>query len=229
MEDTDKKSRVKRMFDSISDHYDFLNHFLSAGIDFYWRKEAIRRTGMTPGSILLDIACGTGDFSIAARKSGIEKIFGADLSFKMLSLFGKKAGWIRGRMVESAAEYLPFRNGSFTNITVAFGVRNFYDIPLAFQSFHRILAPGGKVTVLEFRLPANRAVRKLYLLYFNRILPLIGRIISSDKEAYSYLPESVGEFDRKVDLAILFRECGFHQVERYSLTWGIVQVVIAGK
>jgi len=229
MEDTNKKSQVRRIFDSISHRYDFLNHFLSAGIDFYWRKKAIQLSGMSAQTKLLDIACGTGDFAITAKKSGIENIFGADLSFNMLSLFNKKVSWINGKVVESVAEHLPFKDESFTNITVAFGVRNFYDIPKAFQSFHRILSLNGKVTVLEFRLPTNPLVRNFYLFYFNKVLPFIGRLISKDNEAYTYLPESVGEFDRKVDLVSLFKQCGFARVERHSLSFGLTQVVIAEK
>lgn len=229
MEETNKKSQVRRIFDSISHRYDFLNHFLSAGVDFYWRKKAIQLSGMSAQTKLLDIACGTGDFAISAKKSGIENIFGADLSFNMLSLFTKKVEWINGNLVESVAEDLPFKDESFTNITVAFGVRNFYDIPQAFKSFHRILSPRGKVTILEFRLPTNQFVRNFYLFYFNKVLPFIGRLISKDKEAYTYLPESVGEFDMRVDLVALFNQCGFEKVERHSLSFGLTQVVIAEK
>ncbi len=229
MEAANKKTRVKRIFDSISHRYDFLNHFLSAGVDFYWRKKAVQLSGMSSQTKLLDIACGTGDFAITAKKYGVENIFGADLSLNMLSHFKNKVGWINGRIVETAAEHLPFKDESFTNITVAFGVRNFYDIHQAFRSFHRILTKGGKVTVLEFRLPSNSFVRKFYLFYFNRALPFIGRIISKDPEAYTYLPESVGEFDEKVDLPALFKEYGFSKVGKYSLTFGLTQVVIAEK
>lgn len=229
MKAANKKTQVKRIFDSISHRYDFLNHFLSLGTDIYWRKKAIKLSGMTHKTKLLDIACGTGDFAIAAKKFGVQSIVGADLSLNMLSLFKKKAGWVQGKVVESVAEHLPFKDETFSNITVAFGVRNFYDIPQAFRSFHRVLTPGGKVTALEFRLPQNFLVRNFYLLYFNKVLPFIGRIISKDKEAYSYLPESVDVFDRKVDLVKLFRESGFSNVEKYSLTLGLVQVVIAEK
>ena len=229
MEGTNKKTQVRRIFDSISHRYDFLNHFLSAGVDLYWRKKAIKLSRMSSKSKLLDIACGTGDFAITAKKYGVENIFGADLSFNMLSLFNRKVNWINGKTVESVAEHLPFKNESFTNITVAFGVRNFYDIPQAFKSFYQILSDKGKVTVLEFRLPTNYLVRNFYLFYFNKVLPFIGRIISNDKEAYTYLPESVGEFDKKVNLAKLFNECGFSKIENYSLSFGLVQVVIAEK
>jgi demethylmenaquinone methyltransferase / 2-methoxy-6-polyprenyl-1,4-benzoquinol methylase len=229
MEDSNKITKVKRIFDSISPRYDFLNHFLSAGIGLYWRKEAIRLTGISSNSILLDIACGTGDFAITARKSGVNKIFGADLSLNMISLFIQKAGWINGKVIESVAENLPFKDQTFTNITVAFGVRNFYDIPQAFRSFNRILSDNGKVTVLEFRLPSNPIIKSFYLFYFNKVLPFLGRIISKDNEAYKYLPESVGEFDKNVDIVSLFEQSGFTKVEKHSLTFGLTQVVIAQK
>lgn len=229
METINKKTQVKRIFDSISYKYDFLNHFLSAGIDFYWRKKAIQLSGMNPDSILLDIACGTGDFAITASKNNIKKIFGADLSYNMLSLFNKKAGWIKGKTVQCVAEHLPYKNESFTNITVAFGVRNFYDLSEGFNSFYRILKPKGKATILEFRLPSNTFIRNLYLLYFNKVLPAIGRFISKDNEAYTYLPESVDEFDKNIDLISLLIKSGFSDVKKHSLTFGLVQVVIAEK
>jgi demethylmenaquinone methyltransferase/2-methoxy-6-polyprenyl-1,4-benzoquinol methylase len=178
---------------------------------------------------LLDIACGTGDLAITARKSGVNKIFGADLSLNMISLFIQKAGWINGKVIESVAENLPFKDDSFTNITVAFGVRNFYDISQAFKSFNRILSENGKVTVLEFRLPSNPIIKSFYLFYFNKVLPFVGRLISKDNEAYKYLPESVGEFDKNVDLVSLFEQSGFTKVEKHSLTFGLTQVVIAQK
>ena len=120
-----KKDKVKKIFDSIAFRYDFLNHLLSFGLDFYWRKKALKLTGMNSKSILLDVACGTGDFAIAANKLGVTKIFGADFSKNMLMLFAKKRDWISGRTVQMIAEKMPLKNNSVTNITVAFGVRNF--------------------------------------------------------------------------------------------------------
>lgn len=225
----DKKSQVKRIFDSISYRYDFLNHFLSGGVDLYWRKKALRLSEVDKHSILLDAACGTGDFGIAAKKLGVEKIFGVDLSLNMLKLFNNKAAWSRGNITQSTAELIPFKKETFSNIIVAFGVRNFYDIPKAFLQFNEILQPRGKVTVLEFRMPKKSFIRSLYSFYFNRILPFIGRVVSKDKEAYNYLPESVNEFDQNIDLSELFRNAGFRKAEIYSLTFGIVQVVIAEK
>ena len=224
-----KKTQVRNMFDSIAYRYDLLNHLLSAGVDVYWRKHSLKMTGITKEAVLLDVACGTGDFAITARKMGVEKIFGADLSLQMLKFFNTKTNWSLGHTMEMVAEMPPIKDSAITNITVGFGVRNFYDIQKAFNSFHRILKPGGKATILEFRLPSNPLVRSIYQFYFRRILPLVGGLISKDKEAYTYLPESVQEFDKNVNLPELFRNSGFSKVEKYSLTFGIVQVVIASK
>lgn len=217
------------MFDSIAHKYDFLNHFLSAGIDIYWRRKALRLTQLSSETFLLDVACGTGDFAIEARKFGVNKIIGADFSFNMLKLFNKKSRWINGMNVQVAAEFLPIKDNQVTNITVAFGVRNFYDIQLAFHSFNRVLSENGKVTILEFSMPKNVLVKLLYRLYFHSILPLIGKIISKDQSAYTYLPESVEDFDKNVDLEKLLSTAGFRKVEKHFLTFGLVQVVIAEK
>jgi demethylmenaquinone methyltransferase/2-methoxy-6-polyprenyl-1,4-benzoquinol methylase len=224
-----KKRQVKLIFDSIANRYDFLNHLLSFGFDYYWRKKALKLTGVYSNSILLDIACGTGDVSIEARKQGVEKIFGADFSFNMLQLFDKKSPWIKGRSVQLVAESIPFKESSFTNISVAFGVRNFYDIQEGFNSFYYVLTPGGKATIIEFRLPSNPIFKRLYKFYFKKVLPLIGGIISGDREAYSYLPRSVEEFDEKINMKELLRNSGFKKIDSYNLTMGIVQVIIAVK
>lgn len=224
-----KKNDVKNMFDSISHKYDFLNHFLSVGIDFYWRKKALQFTKLNKNYKLLDVACGTGDFSISAKKIENGEIFGADLSKGMLTYFPQKAEWIKGRLTQTVAEHLPFKKGIFTNIIVAFGVRNFYNIKEGFESFYRVLQPAGKVTILEFRLPKNKLVRSSYLLYFNKILPAIGKVISKDQAAYTYLPESVSAFDTNVNLKKELIDVGFRNIEIYALTFGLVQIVIAEK
>ena len=224
-----KKQQVKIIFDSIAKRYDFLNHLLSFGFDYYWRKKALKLTGVDSSSILMDIACGTGDVSIEANKQGVEKIFGADFSFNMLQLFDKKSPWIKGRSVQLVAESIPFKQSSFTNISVAFGVRNFYDIQEGFNSFYYVLTPGGKATIIEFRLPSNPIFKRLYKFYFKKVLPLIGGIISGDREAYSYLPRSVEEFDEKINMKELLRNSGFKKIDSYNLTMGIVQVIIAVK
>lgn len=226
---TEKKSNVKRIFDSIAFRYDLLNHLLSFGLDFYWRKKALKLTGMNLDTVLLDVACGTGDFAIAAKKMGVENIFGVDYSKNMLELFSKKSVWITGRTVQTVAETMPIKSNIVTNITVAFGVRNFYNIVEGFKSFHEILIPGGKATILEFKLPSNIFLNALYKYYFKKILPKVGGLISGDKEAYEYLPSSVEEFDEKVNLPQLLKAAGFESVEQHSLTFGTVQIIIATK
>ena len=211
----DKKTQVKKMFDNIAGKYDFLNHFLSLGLDFYWRKKALKLTGLNSDSILLDIACGTGDVAIQAKKMGVQQIYGADFSYNMLSLFDKKSSWIDGHLVQMVAEKIPFKNNSVTNITVAFGVRNFYDIQEGFNSFFRILKPNGKATVIEFRMPSNKIIKGIYRFYFKNILPVLGGLISGDKAAYTYLPDSVEEFDQKVDLTSLLTNSGFREIKKY--------------
>lgn len=225
----DKKKKVKNIFDSIAGKYDLLNHLLSFGVDHYWRRKALKLSKVGSDSILLDIACGTGDVAIEAYKQGVRRIIGADFSYNMLALFKQKKDWIIGNVIQTTAEQMPFNNNSFTNITVAFGVRNFYDIKEGFKSFYRVLKTNGKATVIEFQMPENKIFKKLYKFYFKKILPFIGGIISKNKTAYQYLPDSVEEFDEKISLVDLLKEAGFNSVKKYKLTFGIVQVVIAEK
>jgi demethylmenaquinone methyltransferase / 2-methoxy-6-polyprenyl-1,4-benzoquinol methylase len=224
-----KKNKVKNIFDTIAFRYDLLNHLLSFGVDIYWRKKALKLTGMDSRSVLLDVACGTGDVAITAYKKGVRNIYGADFSHNMLQLFEKKSPWIKGRCIQMTAEELPVKDSSITNITVAFGVRNFYDIQKGFDSFYRILCRNGKATIIEFRLPSNFLFKRMYKFYFKKILPAVGGIISGSKEAYKYLPDSVEEFDEKVDMLSLLRNSGFNKIEKHNLTMGIVQVIIAHK
>lgn len=226
---SEKKHKVKNIFDDISGKYDLLNHLLSFGIDKRWRKKALKLTGLNKDSFLLDVACGTGDVAIEAKKLGVEKIIGADFSHNMLSLFNKKSKWIIGNNVQMVAEQMPFKDNTFTNITVAFGVRNFYNIQEGFNSFYRVLKPNGKATIIEFRMPKNKFFASLYRFYFKKILPIIGGLISGNKSAYSYLPESVEEFDTKVDLVKLLQNSGFRKIDIYLFTFGIVQTIIAEK
>jgi demethylmenaquinone methyltransferase / 2-methoxy-6-polyprenyl-1,4-benzoquinol methylase len=225
----DKKNKVKNIFDSIAGRYDFLNHLLSFGVDKYWRRKALKLTKVGSDSLLLDVACGTGDVAIEANRQGVRKIIGADFSHNMLGLFKKKSEWIVGRVIQTTAEQMPFPDNTFTNITVAFGVRNFYDIKEGFKSFHRVLKENGKATVIEFQMPENKIFKTLYKFYFKKILPFVGGIISKNKAAYQYLPNSVEEFDEKISLPDLLKEAGFISVKKYKLTFGIVQVVIAEK
>ena len=225
----EKKQKVKNIFDSIAVRYDFLNHLLSFGVDHYWRRKALLLSKVGGDSILLDVACGTGDVAIEAYKQGVRNIIGADFSHNMLDLFKKKSEWINNKVVQTTAEQMPFRDNSFTNITVAFGVRNFYDVKAGFKSFYRVLKKNGKATVIEFQMPDNKLLRSVYKFYFKKILPVVGGIVSKNKTAYQYLPDSVEDFDEKISIIDLLKEAGFRTATKYKLTFGIVQVVIAEK
>ena len=131
--------------------------------------------------------------------------------------------------MQPVAQNIPFKTEPVTNITVAFGVRNFYDIQEGFNSFHRILKAGGKATVIEFRMPSNKIIKGVYRFYFKKILPFLGGIISGDKAAYTYLPDSVEEFDEKINLTTLLTNSGFREIKKYNLTFQTVQVLIATK
>ena len=225
----EKQELVKSVFDPIAKKYDLLNHLLSFGIDIYWRRKALALTKIPKDSHLLDVACGTGDFSITAKKIGVSKITGLDLSMEMLKEFHKKSDWSRGNIVQAVAEKMPFAENSFDNITVGFGVRNFYDIKKGLEEFYRVLKPGGKATVLELRLPKHKFFKLLYNFYFNKVLPIIGKIISNNDVSYTYLPNSVALFDKQVKVDKLMQEIGYNNVEVHRFTFGIVQCTIAEK
>jgi demethylmenaquinone methyltransferase/2-methoxy-6-polyprenyl-1,4-benzoquinol methylase len=157
MTDANKKNQVRRIFETIAPRYDLLNHLLSFGCDIYWRKKALQLTGVNKSSILLDVACGTGDVAIEAKKLGVKKVFGCDFSLNMLKLFQKKNDLLSTSLFQATAENMPVKDNSVTNITVAFGVRNFYDIGSGLRSFHNVLKKEGKLTIL------NLPCRKIFL------------------------------------------------------------------
>lgn len=225
----EKKIFVKNTFENIAPKYDLLNRLLSFGIDIYWRKKAVKLTKFKDGNTVLDVACGTGDFSLTAIKKYKLNIIGADLSLNMLRLFNQKESYTKGKLVQTQSENLPFLNNVFDNIIVAFGVRNFYNIPQAFDEFYRILKANGKVTILEFSLPRNMFFGALYKFYFKKILPFVGGMISGNFKAYKYLPDSVEDFDEKVDLVQLLEQAKFTKIRKYHFTFGVVQCIIAEK
>lgn len=223
-----KKEQVARMFDSIAYKYDFLNHFLSLGIDKLWRKEAISKLKHRNVQKLLDIATGTGDFAIEASRLKNIKITGVDISEQMLEEGRKK---IQNKkltdvieLLKGDSEQLLFNNQSFDAITVAFGVRNFENLQKGLQEMHRVLKPNGIVVILEFSKPSAFPFKQLYNFYFKNILPFIGRMISKDKTAYTYLPESVNQFpDGKNFITELERQ-GFQQCSYQTLTFGVASI-----
>jgi demethylmenaquinone methyltransferase/2-methoxy-6-polyprenyl-1,4-benzoquinol methylase len=223
-----KKTQVAQMFNSIAGKYDFLNHFLSAGIDIYWRKKAIGLLQKSQPRQILDIATGTGDFAIEALKVNPDKITGIDISEGMLGVGREKlqkkglTGKIELRSGDS--ENLQFEANSFDAVTAAFGVRNFENLEKGLSEMNRVLKPGGRVVILEFSKPTAFPMKQGYNFYFKNILPVFGKLISKDQAAYTYLPESVQAFpDGKAFLAIL-EKVGFKDTQWQSLTFGICSI-----
>lgn len=229
-EKTTKKEQVAKMFDNISHRYDFLNHFLSLGIDKGWRQKAINFLRPFNPRLILDVATGTGDFALQALSLNPEKVIGIDISEGMLSVGRKK---IANRQLEQLVELrsgdsenLPFEDNRFDAVTVAFGVRNFENLDRGLREIYRVLKPGGKVVVLEFSRPRKFPFKQLYRFYFRFILPKIGRVVSSDKAAYTYLPESVEVFPDGDDFIHILQQTGFKETQCRSLTFGISSIYV---
>ena len=223
-----EKAYVRSLFDSIAYRYDLLNHLLSGGIDLYWRRKAVEQLQDLHPKRILDVATGTADFAIAAMKLSPEKVVGVDISEKMLTLGREK---IHRRNMDSMIELVPgdaenlqFETGSFDAAIVAFGVRNFEDLEAGLKEIFRVLRPGGKFVVLEFSRPSGAPFKQLYLFYFRRVLPLIGRLISRHPDAYQYLRDSVMRFPEGSDFRDALRQTGFVHPRETRLTFGIATV-----
>ncbi len=234
--DTTKREQVAEMFDNISPKYDLLNHVLSGGIDIIWRKRAIRelRTYATiqPRRIL-DVATGTGDFALEALALNPEKIVGMDISEGMLTV-GRAKMQQRGLsdkidMRSGDSTGLPLPDNDFDAVIVAFGVRNFENLLAGLTDMHRVLRPGGACLVLEFSKPRTTPFKQLYGFYSSTILPAIGRLISKDASAYSYLPESVQAFPDGPDFLRVFEAAGFTQTKCLPLTFGVASIYLGRK
>ena len=230
--DTD---RIKSLFNSIAGDYDRLNHLLSLGVDRCWRRRAIKHIISPKPQKILDIACGTGDFSIAiARKAHSGTVVtGVDLSEGMLSVMEekvRKAG-LGGRilMEQGNSEEMRFEDAAFDCATIAFGIRNFEHREKALKEILRILKPGGRLVILELSIPSNKVLGWLYNLYFSSVLPLVGGLVSGDMAAYRYLPASVLKFPRKEEWMETMRACGFSGVTHKALTFGICRMYIGIK
>ncbi|SFC54490.1 demethylmenaquinone methyltransferase / 2-methoxy-6-polyprenyl-1,4-benzoquinol methylase [Parapedobacter composti] len=232
--DAGKKQQVADMFDNISGTYDFLNHFLSFGIDIIWRRKAIRALKAVNPQHLLDVATGTGDFALEAiRILNPRKITGVDISQGMLEVarekITKKGLQNRFEVLLGDSENLPFDNGTFDAVTVAFGVRNFEHLEKGLADMCRVLKPGGKAVILEFSNPRKFPVKQLYGFYSTRVLPLIGRLFSKDSRAYTYLPESVAQFPDGERFTSIMRRAGFGYTECRPQTFGICTIYIGTK
>lgn len=223
------------MFDSIAPRYDFLNHFLSFGIDISWRKKAIHEISLiNPHPVkILDVATGTGDLAIAALKLDPDHITGIDISGKMLEAgrekLRKKALQDRIDLVECDSEKIIFSDGTFDVAMVAFGVRNFTDPLKGLSEMTRILKPGGVIMVLEFSKPSHTPFKQLYNFYFLKILPFIGKIVSKSDYAYRYLPESVIQFPDNDKFIALMEKAGFTSVRQKKLTGGVASIYTGRK
>ncbi|HHU33625.1 MAG TPA: bifunctional demethylmenaquinone methyltransferase/2-methoxy-6-polyprenyl-1,4-benzoquinol methylase UbiE [Bacteroidetes bacterium] len=226
---SDKEGNIKKMFDSIAFRYDFLNHLTSFGVDKIWRKKAMGMiSSRIPGSVILDVATGTADLAIEASKYNPSSIKGIDVSDKMLEIgrfkLLKKGVQDKIELFLAASEDIPFETNSFDIVISAFGVRNFDDLERGLLEMNRVLKIGGKVLILEFSKPSVPVLSHIYRFYFIKILPLVGRVVSKDKDAYSYLPRSVMEFPEGNDFLRVLTRTGYSDVAQKPLTFGIVSV-----
>lgn len=222
--DGSKREQVERMFDAISPRYDLLNRLFSLGIDQGWRRKVVRMVGEEPVEHLLDVATGTADLAILGSLKA-RRVTGADISEGMLKL-GREKVARRGladriTLVQADSEALPFPDGTFDAVTVAFGVRNFEHLEQGVRDMVRVLRPGGRLFVLEFSRPRKAPFRQLFRFYFHRVMPSVGKAISRDSAAYTYLPRSVDAFPEGADFEALLQRAGLTEVRSIPLTGGI--------
>lgn len=230
--DGSKREQVERMFDAISPKYDLLNRVFSMGIDQGWRRQVIRMVAQEPVEKLLDVATGTADLAILASKVA-GHVTGVDISDGMLA-YGRvkieeKGLKQRITLQQADSTALPFADGSFDAVTVAFGVRNYEDLERGLREMLRVLRPGGRLFVLEFSKPTRTPMRQLFRFYFHRVMPTIGRSVSKDSAAYTYLPKSVDAFPEGEDFLKVLRGAGGRECSAEALTGGIASLYIARK
>lgn len=232
-EEGSKKEQVAKMFDNISARYDFLNHLLSLGIDKGWRRKVVRIVSATQPTKVLDIATGTADLAIALSKIDGAHITGVDISAGMLKVGGekidKKGLSERIALQLGDSEQLPFEDNSFDAITVAFGVRNFENLEAGLSEMLRVVKPGGKVVVLEFSQPTGFPFKQIYRFYFKYILPTVGRLVSKDQSAYTYLPESVDAFPYGQRFLDILGKLGYSKAVARPVTFGVATIYTATK
>ncbi|UII29325.1 bifunctional demethylmenaquinone methyltransferase/2-methoxy-6-polyprenyl-1,4-benzoquinol methylase UbiE [Fulvivirga maritima] len=228
-----KKEQVADMFNNISKKYDFLNHFLSLGIDILWRKKAIKMLKPYQPKVILDIATGTADFAIESLKLNPDQVIGVDISEGMLAVGREK---LKERKLDDKielrlgdSEKLLFDDNKFDAVIVSFGVRNFENLEKGLSDMYRVLKPGGRAVILEFSRPSRFPFRNIYNFYFKAILPKIGRMVSKDGSAYTYLPESVQAFPDGDNFLKIFNKVGFKNTKCKPLTLGVSSIYIGEK
>jgi len=228
-----KKEQVAKMFNNISPKYDLLNHLLSLGIDIHWRKKAVKLLKNENPKTILDIATGTGDFAIQALDLNPDKVIGVDISDGMLEIgrqkLTRKKLDHRIKLENGDSENLNFEDNIFDAVIVAFGVRNFENLQNGLSGMHRVLKKNGRVVILEFSKPTVFPFKQLYHFYFNAILPIIGKVISKDNSAYTYLPESVKAFPEGATFLQILNDIGFNQTKCIPLTFGICSIYTGTK
>lgn len=231
--DSGKREQIAEMFDNVSPKYDFLNHLLSAGIDIYWRKRAIKLLKKDNPQTILDIATGTGDFAIEALALNPKKIIGVDISEGMLAVGREKVKKIGMENVidlrTGDSANLPLESNSFDAVIASFGVRNFENLLNGLTDMFRVMKPGGTCVVLEFSKPKTFPFKQLYNFYFRYILPIVGRMVSKDTAAYTYLPESVQAFPDGSDFLKIYEQAGFKDTKCIPLTFGICSIYVGKK
>lgn len=228
-----KKEEVQAMFNNISKRYDFLNHLLSLGIDKSWRKKAVRLLKPAHPKQILDIATGTGDFAIALLKLNPEKVIGIDISEGMLEKGKEK---IAKKGLESKislqlgdSEQLPFEDNTFDALTVGFGVRNFENLEKGLEDMLRVLNKSGIAAILEFSKPKKFPMKQSFAFYSKFIIPSVGKMVSKDSAAYTYLPDSVAAFPEGNDFLDIMKKVGYQSVSAHPLTGGIATIYIGKK
>ena len=226
--DRTKKEEVAEMFNNISKRYDFLNHFLSLGIDKIWRRKAVKELREIHPKRILDIATGTGDFALATLKVMPEEVIGMDISEGMLDVGKVK---MRKKKVDHIvsmqlgdSENLPFEDNYFDAVTVGFGVRNFEDLEKGLSEMLRVIRPNGKAIILEFSKPKNFPIKQVFGFYSKYFIPFFGKNISKDEKAYAYLPESVQAFPEGEEFKSILKKVGYTKVESKSVSGGIATI-----
>ncbi len=228
-----KKAQVADMFNNIAGKYDFLNHFLSMGIDKGWRKKAIHEVSLVKPETILDVATGTADMAISASELKPISITGIDIADQMLAEGRKKIVTRNLQHIISLqtgdSESMPFTNGAFDAVMCAYGVRNFEHLEKGLIEMHRVLREGGKVVILEFSHPTRFPVKQFFGFYFKYILPTLGKIVSKHSRAYTYLPESVMAFPEGKKFCDILTQCGYKDAKARPLTFGITTLYTAIK
>ena len=222
---------VKDMFDRIAPKYDFLNRLLSLRQDIFWRHQMVKAADLEKEARILDVACGTCDVALEAYSHlmGHAKVFGLDFSFGMLQLGKKKINNKNIWLLNADALKLPFKHQLFDAVFIAFGIRNIMGRQSAVRQFFNALKSGKRLVILELTTPEKGILRSLYLLYFQKILPVIGSFFSKDNTAYTYLPDSVLKFPTPVEFSKIMKDAGFKQIRFKQMTFGIVTLFVGCK